>query len=213
MINTGGEGLDNLDGYLHESYDLHEIISRALLSKPIIEYNDLNGHKLDFLETFSDLFTAAFRQGKKIDFGYLMQKGSQSGSINSQLKIECQIKKLKKQDLINFMAVLLAISEGRISASCTIPIAALNQGVEKIPVVVGAKKWGKTHIVFSEFGWKVVVASCFPFAMIQYAAQHTVFTEYIKKLQRIYDEQYSKTIQETEFFLVKAKKLNWRRMQ
>ena len=50
--------------------------------------------------------------GTEIDFG--------KENASSQLKIEGQIAKLKKQDLIDFSAALLAISTEKISAPCKV---------------------------------------------------------------------------------------------
>ena len=168
---------------------MHKIISHALSSVRIM----VDGIEIRFLETFSNLFTAVFMNSDyKVDF--------KEKNANSQLEIEGQMAKLKKHDLIDFSALLLAISTGQISASCKVFHKVVDRRIvnytKESTVYFGVDKPGKVHVEFTEFGWKMIVASHFQFALAQYSARFKLFTGYVEMLHRIYNEKYAAKVPE-----------------
>ena len=200
LIKSTGEEQINLDENLDGQAELHGIISGALSSVRIMK----DGLEIKFLEVFSNLFKTAFnRCDYEIDF--------EKNTACSKLAIEGQIKKLKKQDLIDFSALLLAISTGQISASCKVVYELKNRryadNSKEATVYFGVNKRGKPHIVFTEFGWKLIVASHFQFALAQYAVRHKIFDGYVQKLHKIYDENYVAVTQVTEDLIEEVEEL------
>ena len=172
---------------------MHKIISHALSSVRIM----VDGIEIRFLETFSNLFTAVFMNSDyKVDF--------KEKNANSQLEIEGQMAKLKKHDLIDFSALLLAISTGQISASCKVFHKVVDRRIvnytKESTVYFGVDKPGKVHVEFTEFGWKMIVASHFQFALAQYSARFKLFTGYVEMLHRIYNEKYAAKVPEKRNF-------------